>query len=936
MNDKKILRLNPMTRNSRVLKYKIILVGLLVFRPLVLALPAARPANESGILRGRVVDHKHEPIAGAVITLVDDDRNLKPSATSDQKGAFVLAGIPAGDYSLFVEAPGFEPQAQKDVRIEPFGDLYFLFRMQPAGPSDSQSGGPDKIDGSPLSTRTTIFRSQIERLPSANSVWSLVENQDFSATTNRIDIGGLWETSPALFSARGGSSWTQNSYLLNGLDVSDPYWTGLPLFIPDYFSLECIQMSNAAHPVQALHPGGAFVLVPREGTPDFRGGFSGYYSDKNMTSSNITPLLVNEGMTESHSIDKLSDFNLHLSGPLGRPELQFFVSVTTQSISRNIADYDRENQSRLFSGLLNVRYQTPRSTLKLLWTGQGVTNPAEGAARRIPFVSTTRQYQSSDVVQLLLDSNPRQGRSYSLGLSLARVGRDKEFQKGAAGPYKLQIFQNIPSGSAPEAGRDSRSHLTLFAEGKSFFTNGLKADHLLQYGIQAQYSSASSRMDVGENKHLYFYDGRPIEVAFFNTPLEHRESAVQVNAFAQDTITLPGLFSVSLGLNAGWSYGRNRMTHILWFHFSPRLGLNFPLSSHKTSFVRISTARYYFTLPLNYLSYGNPDAPGRLVYAWNDENGDLNYQDDERGVLLRREGPLYSGIDPNIKRPFTDEFTVSLIHDFGSGWFFTLAGFLRETRNLVETINTGVLPGDYRPVSFYDEGDDRFPGTPDDLILMVYDQNEETLGHDFYLLTNPDASSRISKYQGMDLTLIKKYSQKFLFFLAFTATYAVATTSPGNSEWENDDGVIGLLYDNPNAAINARGRPHFDRAYTGRIGIGFPAPFGTRLGAIVKYYDGQPFARKIIVMGLNQGPFYIQAHPRGVSRYEYNMTVDVRLEKEFKWNKGTLRIIIDGFNIFNRNLATAENEWTGPEFPLRFATEIQSPRVFRIGLNYEF
>lgn len=108
------------------------------------------------------------------------------------------------------------------------------------------------------------------------------------------------------------------------------------------------------------------------------------------------------------------------------------------------------------------------------------------------------------------------------------------------------------------------------------------------------------------------------------------------------------------------------------------------------------------------------------------------------------------------------------------------------------------------------------------------------------------------------------------------------------------------------------------------------------MGAVVKYYDGQPFARKIIVQGFNQGPFYIQAHPQGVSRYEFNMTVDVRLEKEFRWDKGAVRLIIDGFNIFNQNLATQENEWTGPEYPRRFATEIQSPRVFRVGINFEF
>ncbi|MFQ5722411.1 MAG: hypothetical protein ACE5GI_07950, partial [Candidatus Aminicenantales bacterium] len=91
-----------------------------------------------------------------------------------------------------------------------------------------------------------------------------------------------------------------------------------------------------------------------------------------------------------------------------------------------------------------------------------------------------------------------------------------------------------------------------------------------------------------------------------------------------------------------------------------------------------------------------------------------------------------------------------------------------------------------------------------------------------------------------------------------------------------------------------------------------------------------------IVRGLNQGPFYIQAHPRGIARYEYNRTVDVRVEKSFYTHKGKISFILDVFNLLNRGLATQENEWTGPQFPLRFATEIQSPRVFRLGLVYEF
>ena len=141
----------------------------------------------------------------------------------------------------------------------------------------------------------------------------------------------------------------------------------------------------------------------------------------------------------------------------------------------------------------------------------------------------------------------------------------------------------------------------------------------------------------------------------------------------------------------------------------------------------------------------------------------------------------------------------------------------------------------------------------------------------------------------------------------------------------------------PTRRINAKGRPRFDRAYTGRIGISFKAPLGTRFGAVVKYYDGQPFTRKIVVPDLNQGLIYIQAHPRGVARYEYNMTVDLRIEKDFTWRRG------DAPRSSSTDSTSSTGTWPrprtngpAPTFPLRYATEIQSPRVLRVGLNFEF
>ena len=176
---------------------------------------------------------------------------------------------------------------------------------------------------------------------------------------------------------------------------------------------------------------------------------------------------------------------------------------------------------------------------------------------------------------------------------------------------------------------------------------------------------------------------------------------------------------------------------IRWTNLSPRLCLTVPLTDGGSTALSVAGGRYYYGMPLGFLVYGQADAAGALVYAWNDRNGDGGFQDAERGRLLRREGPAYGGIDSGLKRPYTDAYAVSARGGLGKGWRIALAGFYRETRDIVETVNSGVPFSAYDPVELYDAGDDMTPGTYDDLTFTVYGQKAESLGRDWRLLTNP-------------------------------------------------------------------------------------------------------------------------------------------------------------------------------------------------------
>ncbi len=920
---------------------------------IVVSIPLATPhvwAQNPGVLLGFINAPDGNPIADARVELTSNDGLIRLAVGSAADGSFALGGIPPGKYGLVVEGEGFTPSSCRDIAMEPA--CVRMVRVTLTAKTASQGPGPSPVwtDLTDVSSRTHIDDFQYQAMPSANNIWSLIENQDFSATTNRIDVGGVWASLPALWSSRGSVSWTQSSYLINGLEATDPYITGTPLFYPDPEAFRFVTHSNGRHPIAYLSPGGALDLVPKEGTADYHGSVSAYFTTAAMTSGSVPSKLEDEGIYERTRLNSLENYSAQFSGPIFPKKLFVFMSLSRLNLNRDVAEFGPDDKGTVSSALVNLTYQLGRGSLHVLWTGQSIHHPTAGAEREVPFSATLNRENLYNVLQVIWRTGFRPSHHFELGAAFNQGRIDSRFQDGVLDPHGQEVFRKIPSGAAVSAGRDDRTTAVLQAKGQSMFGRPSRLLHCLDYGLSLRYSVSSSEEKILDNIHLHYIEDEPFEIVRFNTPVNHRETSFDTHLFVEDKLTFRNMASLSLGLHLVSSLGRaprigqppeisppsrQEGGKIDWLNAAPRLGFALPLLRDKSLTFRVSAGRYYFELPLQYLSYGNPQALGGLAYPWTDRNRDGRYQPGEEGELWRREGPFYADIDPGVKRPYTDEFSVSITKIFGGDIYLTLAGFYRETRHLVETLNVGVPLTAYSPVPIYDPGDDAVPGTPDDLYLTVYGQDKETLGNDLFLLTNPDAGSRVNRYRGLDLTLVKKFGNSVLFFAA-TATEAIGTSSPGNTEFENDDGIIGALYDNPNAFLFAKGRLRFDRAFTARLGVSLPLPFGFRLAGLAKYYDGQPFSRKIIVTGLNQGPFYIQAFSRGVARYEFNMTVDLRLEKIIPVGRTRGRIFVDAYNIFNWALATQENEWTGPEFTLRYPTEVQSPRVIRFGVRYEF
>jgi hypothetical protein len=293
------------------------------------------------------------------------------------------------------------------------------------------------------------------------------------------------------------------------------------------------------------------------------------------------------------------------------------------------------------------------------------------------------------------------------------------------------------------------------------------------------------------------------------------------------------------------------------------------------------------------------------------------------GPLLLRFGGKYSSISPSLARPHADEFDVA-----ANFHFMSIHLFRRDDKDRIAAIDTGVAPQAFTPVSFPDP----FDGER----LTVYAQNPATFGQDRYLLTNP-AGLRM-----LNTGLVAEAGTAWrglAVHASFVAEKSYGPTNPGDAFYQNDPGVIGALFLDPNTAINAANRSFVDRAYVGKIQAAWRLPSrwgGIEVSNVAVYTDGLVFARQLLVTGLPQGPLLVAAtvrgSPEGGNRAQYAINWNLRISRQF----GRLLVSGDILNVTNTGQSLQENDLSGPLFNLRLPVSIQPPRFVRLGFRYEF
>src|SRR5207247_578971 len=209
----------------------------------------------------------------------------------------------------------------------------------------------------------------------------------------------------------------------------------------------------------------------------------------------------------------------------------------------------------------------------------------------------------------------------------------------------------------------------------------------------------------------------------------------------------------------------------------------------------------------------------------------------EVGDLIARVGPgtggdpRFSAIDPGLKRPYMDEIVLGFESRPRPSTVFRLAAIARREQQLVGLLDVGAPASSYSLTYIPDPGVD-LASTADDQPLPVYNRLRASFGTDRYLLTNP-ADDRAT-YVGIDLT--GQTTIKHLILIA-GGTAGRSEGLSGNRGFEaieNDHGIIGELFTDPNATTFAKGRLFTERGYTLKTAGVYRFPQDLRLGIVAR------------------------------------------------------------------------------------------------------
>jgi hypothetical protein len=934
------------------------MIGLIVVLALaaVLPSPALGQLNQTGTLAGTVLDGQKQPLPGVTVTIKSPAIILpQMDMISGPQGRYRFLSLPPGLYEITFSLDGFTTFVRKEIRISVGQTTTIDATLEQKSLSESivVTGESPTVDIRSSAKSTNLDRTFLATAPAARNL---------DAYFNMAP-GVTAEDNPnGLMSSANGSSVRDNSFNLDGVNVTDPM-TGTQMYGFGMDFIDEISILSGGLPAEFGDAAGASInVVTRSGGNKLTGSVSLYYSGDKLQSNNTagTPL---EGSQSGYQY--VVEPGIVLGGPIVKDRLWFFANLSFNAKSKNVAGFPFDQPTQVpakeftpypFIKLTFQPDQSNRFTLSYNFTDNRQNNSGASPFWNEEFTPKWTAPTSIFNFQWMKTFSASVFGDFKVGY----VTSQQNVLPKASGASYIDLATGQYSGNYYVADRYLETRFQANANG-TYFAEGKTGTHELKAGVEAQLTSSTRDAvfnpdPLNDMAVIYTYLGTPLYGLSFADTLEE-EAATSLHGYLQDSWKPAKRLTLNLGLRFTYQAGRipaqnvdegpqdflgipfNRSVTESYTAFdrtalAPRLGVIYDVTGDGKTLFKAGYSRYIQSNLTSYFAAGNPN---QWFYYAQALNPDFTPVPDAYLLAVIPDAASIGYGGSGLKAPYTDEFTVALERELMPDWALSARYIRKADRRLVEDVNAGELD----MASLMNNGDLVWTNWTEVPFTDPYDGEERSfwsqngiVAPDIYL-TNPPGAER--NFDGFELALTKHYARGWYLMASYAWQNSRGLVG---SDWANTWGNSGLFND-PNAHVNAYGQMSLERRNQFKLQAMATGPWGISFSGFFRYYSGQRYTRQVVSTDLgvdvNQGQATIFAEPRGSHMLPALPILDLRVEKSFRMGRTSFSLFADAFNVFNGNVATAAQAVSSsPALVFGEMTAIQDPRAFRLGFRFDF
>lgn len=896
----------------------------------VLSGPALASAT-AGQIKGQVIDDGGLAIPGALLTLSSPALiGGAQQATSDDNGGFIFAELAPGSYKLMAQKVGFGPVTKTDVPVQLGRTTTVTVEMKYGGETVIIEERRKTVDTESASNNTTLSKEFLSRIPTGRSY------QEATLATAGVTGGG--DGNPNA----GGASSNENTFLLDGINVTDPV-TGTFSMNFNYDAIEEIQVITAGYdPEYGDSLGATISVVTRSGGNTLEVIADGFYQN-GAWAPKLDSRYAADGLqiapTGFDETSQTVQAAVTVSGPIVKDRVWFIGSYEYDRTLYAVlgSPLPRDFESHYFFGKLTMQPNSAhRFTLQLNTDPTTVDNIIQGD----PFTradAQARQAQGGYVAsakwnwfinpEANLDSNVSFQKTFitqssvpcthdkSIGYNPCDPG-EAENHTDYATPGRVGLYGAYSRDNFGSFYFDNRYNLDVYSKlsvlqvdffGKHDFKVGAELNYLIwdqtdgQNGGLLYYDLYENPFDPNTLKNYYWVE--------YGSAYEYHADGTHLGAFIQDVYKPVENLTFRYGVRYDRASVRNDKGYpvVDVGVFGPRVyAIWDPWNNAKTK-VFGGYGRFNDVGRLGVASYLSTTNPGAKLVTGESFGSDGTSS--AGNVYFDYNTTNTTTVWDNLAAPHSDQFTLGsqreVVNDLAAG--ITFEG--KFTRDLYELDELNYL---------YDE----------DGYAQI---GSTTASADpLYRVRTPTIALR--DYYKTDFTLLRNRSDRWE--LQSTYSYVVSRGRTQNT--------LGGSLVNPAQVELAYGNLDTDIRHQVKVYASWDIPddpWTSKLGLAAYYFSGTPFSRYYYSPGVPSagGGYDLLKENMGTyGRRSPSWQLSVLLQQSIPTKKGKLTGTAELDNMTNNRYATVYYGYYRSAQNRYVIYYRQPPISAQVGLKYEF